>query len=85
MARILLHGDSGVDYVWSDDTDRPGVTEVIQMIKDRVQLAGSHVTLAVRASLTGVQRQEVLRAFPGYKRCVQETKGLIMLDCVSDD
>jgi hypothetical protein len=85
MARTLFYGDHGLDYVFSDDTDYPGVDEVIQLIKDRVKIAGSHIPMLVKAKLTESQRQQVLNAFPGYKRCFRESIGLVMLDSISDE
>jgi hypothetical protein len=85
MANILSDGDCGLDYVFSDETDQPNVEEVVKLIQDKIKVVGSHGPLVVRARLNREDRARVLKAFPTYKRCYEERKGMIILDHVGDD
>ena len=86
MARLFLNGDQGVDYVYSDETDRPGVEEIVKLIQHRLEIIKNEPTpvIAVRARLNSSQRSQVLKALPKYKRCFQES-GNIVLDDFDDE
>jgi hypothetical protein len=56
------------------------VQDVIDAIKGRIALVGAEVSILVEAQLSPQQCAQVLTAFPGYKRCFQESGKLVMID-----
>lgn len=84
MARFF-DDDTGLDYVFSDETDHPRVEEVILLIKERLAIAKAHVPMIIRARFTREECAQILKAFPQYSKCCKEGFRGVIIDHRRDD
>jgi hypothetical protein len=55
------------------------VNAVVDVISCRISLVGKPVDMVIRCQLDETECLEVLKAFPQYKRCFQESGDLVMI------
>lgn len=75
--RTLLFTINGPDVVTAKSDS---VDDVIVAFKQRIQLVGKEVPMLAVAQLSHHECADVLKAFPNYKRCFQESGDLVMID-----
>ena len=76
MARTLLYGNSGMDVV---NLKSNNICDVVSAIRQRIELVGENIPVLVEARLTPSQCAEVLKEFPAYNRCFQESGSLVYI------
>jgi hypothetical protein len=77
MSYKRFHGSRGPIYL-----ERPQTTvqQAANEIKQMIAILGIAEDVLITARFTEQECQELLRQFPSYKRCFQESGNLVMLD-----